>query len=202
MSQIHSYAPVLPFAQPRAITQRVLRSVVVIGAGSLLMAAAAHVAVPFFFTPVPFTLQTLALLGIALLIEPSLAFATMIAYLAEGACGLPVFAPGTFGAAALLGPSAGFLWATPAAAFAASKLYRALGRSSFASALVAAACGAAFYFLGGAAWFAALFHSSLRVTLDMTVWPFLAGDSLKVVLAAALITGITRLRVRKSPQQA
>ena len=75
--------------------------------GSLFIALAAQVSVPFF--PVPLTLQTLAILIVGLTFGSRLGAATLIAYLAEGAMGLPVFANGMNGAA-LVGPTAGFLY--------------------------------------------------------------------------------------------
>src|SRR6185437_12444532 len=72
-------------------TSRATRAVLAVFAGSALLAASAHVSVPLFFTPVPFTLQPMAVLLLALMLEPTLAFATLAAYVIEGAAGLPVF---------------------------------------------------------------------------------------------------------------
>ncbi len=71
-----------------------LRSVGVILAGSALIAICSHITLPLWFTPVPLTLQPFAVLLVGLLLEPRLAAATLVAYLLEGAAGLPVFAPG------------------------------------------------------------------------------------------------------------
>ncbi|MGC2163038.1 MAG: biotin transporter BioY [Silvibacterium sp.] len=172
-------------------------------AGSILLALSAHVSVPFFFTPVPFTLQPLAVLLLGLMLEPSVACAILIAYLAEGASGLPVFAPGGPGGfLALMGPSAGFLWAYPFAVVLVSKLYRRLQPSSFAFAVLSAAAGSVVYFTGGACWFSVILHQPMSIALKMTVWPFLAGDALKVIFAAAFITGLSRFRSRWSTQSA
>ncbi len=62
-------------------------------AGSALVAACAHVSVPLFFTPVPVTLQSLAVLLLGLFLEPAVAFGALALYLFEGAAGLPVFTP-------------------------------------------------------------------------------------------------------------
>jgi len=178
---------------------RTVQFLLAVAAGSMLLAVSAHVTVPLFFTPVPFTLQTLVLLLLGLALDPAVAFATLVAYLVEGASGLPVFAPGGAGGfLTLLGPSAGFLWAYPFAVVLVSKLYRTLRPSSFTSAALSAAAGAIVYFTGGACWFAVLLHQPLSIVLKMTVWPFLAGDALKVILAAAFVTGFSRLRRRRN----
>src|SRR5712664_4504024 len=61
--------------------------------GALLVAAAAQVSVPLPGTPVPMTLQPLAVLLVGGLLGPRLGAFSMILYLAMGAAGLPVFTP-------------------------------------------------------------------------------------------------------------
>src|ERR1043166_7917886 len=91
----------------------------VLGA-SVLMAISAHISIPLFFSPVPVTMQPLAMLLIAFFLGPRRAAASMVLYLCEGLSGLPVFSPaGPGGLAQLLGPTGGFLMATPFAAFVA-----------------------------------------------------------------------------------
>ncbi len=199
MSQSHTaVTQVNPQWLPASRAGRVTLSVI---AGSALLALSAHVSVPLFFTPVPFTLQPMAVLLLGLLLDPAVAFATLAAYLLEGAAGLPVFAPvGLGGTFALLGPSAGYLWAYPFAVTLVSKLYRSGHARTFTWAALAATAGAIVYFTGGALWFAVTLHQSLGISLKMTVWPFVAGDALKVVLAAAVVTGLHRLRTRTAAE--
>lgn len=181
---------------------RTTRAVVAVLAGSALLAASAHVSIPLFFTPVPFTLQPMAVLLLALMLEPSLAFATLVAYLVEGASGLPVFTPqGPLGIAHLLGPDGGFLLAYPFAAFLVSKLRRTLPRT-FTFAAISAAAGSVVYFTSGAAWLAVLVHQPMSIALKLAVWPFLAGDALKVILAAAIVTAYARYKHSRNLEKA
>ena len=188
-----------PAAAPSFLPKsRATRAIVAVLAGSALLAASAHVSIPFFFTPVPFTLQPMAVLLLGLMLEPSLAFATQVAYLVEGAAGLPGFTPqGSLGMMHLLGPDGGFLLAYPFAAFLVSKLRRTLPRT-FTFAAISAAAGAVVYFIGGASWLAVVIHQPMSVAFDLAVWPFVAGDALKVVLAAGIVTGYARFRSRSS----
>jgi len=188
-----------PAAAPSFLPKsRATRAVVAVLAGSALLAASAHVSIPFFFTPVPFTLQPMAVLLLGLMLEPSLAFATLVAYLVEGAAGLPVFTPqGPLGILHLMGPDGGFLLAYPFAAFLVSKLRRTLPRT-FTFAAVSAAAGSVVYFICGASWLAVLVHQPMSVAFDLAVWPFVAGDALKVVLAAGIVTGYARFRSRSA----
>jgi biotin transport system substrate-specific component len=176
-----------------------LRSAGVVLVGSLFVAACAHAALPLYFTPVPLTLQPFAVLLLGLLLSPRLAAATLLAYLGEGAIGLPVFSPGPAsmpGLAHLFGPTGGYLLAYPVAAMIISVISRR-GRS-LTWALAGAAVGNLVILSCGALWLAALTHASLSQVLTQAILPFLPGDALKVVAAAALATGWQRLRHRNS----
>jgi biotin transport system substrate-specific component len=92
-----------------------LRGFVLVALGSALMALSAKVSLPLPY--VPMTLQTLVVLMIGAAYGWRLGSATMIAYLAEGAIGLPVFAGPVGGIAPLVGPTAGYLFGFIGAAF-------------------------------------------------------------------------------------
>jgi len=177
-----------------------LRSAGVALAGSAVVALSAHVAIPLSFTPVPMTLQPLAVLVLGLLLTPELAAVTLALYLAEGALGLPVFAPSlpaTLGLAHLLGPTGGYLMAYPAAAALASWLYRRTGPGfgrGFASGLLSAGAALTLVFACGASWLAVWMHSSVQTVLAEAVWPFLPGAGLNIAAAAAVARGFERVR--------
>ena len=89
--------------------------------GALIVAAAAQVSIPLPGTPVPMTLQPMAVLLVGGLLGAPLGALSMILYLAMGASGLPVFTPTVplVGVARLFGPTGGYLLAYPVAAYAA-----------------------------------------------------------------------------------
>ena len=78
-------------------------------AGSALIALSAQVAFPLPFSPVPVTGQTFGVLLVASLLGRARGTAAVLAYLAEGAAGLPVFAGAAAGPAKLIGPTGGYL---------------------------------------------------------------------------------------------
>lgn len=164
--------------------------------GTMLAAVCAHVTLPLYFTPVPLSLQPLAVLLLGLLLSPRLAGATMAVYLAEGALGLPVFAPGVDvvgGLAHLFGPTGGYLLAYPAAAALVSFLWRRSGRG-FWLALASAGAGDLLILACGALWLSVWTHISAPSALAMAVLPFLPGDALKVAAAAGIAAGFVRVR--------
>lgn len=185
---------------PIAADASLLRKAGIVLAGSALVAVCAHVALPLYFTPVPLTLQTLAVLLLGLLLSPRLAAAALGAYLVEGALGLPVFAPsllGIGGLAHLSGPTGGYLLAYPIAAALTSFLWRSAGwntRRGFFAAALSAAAGSLCILALGALWLAIFSHAPVQNVLTLAVIPFLPGDALKVVAAAGLASGFVRLR--------
>ena len=81
--------------------------------GTLLLAVSSKIQVPFW--PVPMTMQTFIVFILSMSYGSRLSFLTLIAYLIEGAMGLPVFAKGG-GFLYLIGPTAGYLYGMTIAA--------------------------------------------------------------------------------------
>lgn len=176
--------------------ETLLKKAALVLGGTLFIAMAAQISVPFF--PVPLTLQTLAILIVGLTFGSRLGAVTLAAYLAEGAMGLPVFANGA-SAPALIGPTAGFLFGFVGMAWlAGSAVEKGLARGIVST----AACGiavSALLYIPGVAWpmaFAELagmsgkwVGSSANVIWTYWVSPFLLGDVVKAVIAAMVVWG-------------
>lgn len=176
-----------------------LRGFGIVLAGSAFAALCAHISLPLFFTPVPLSLAPFAVLMLGLILSPRMAAATFGAYLVEGAVGLPVFAPSpaSGGIAHLFGPTGGYLLAYPLAAALISFLYRHSRRGYF-SAFAFAAVGDLLILTCGALWLAAFTHIAVTQATALAVLPFLAGDALKIAVAAAVVSGSARLRRQKA----
>ena len=158
------------------------RAALLVVVGTLLLAVSAKVQVPFW--PVPMTMQTLAVLLVGVAYGSRLGTATVLAYLAEGLAGLPVFAGSAAGAAYLAGPTGGYLVGFVAAAALAG----ALAERGWARIPVRAAAlfvlGHAVLFVPGVLWLATLTGWDRAVALGLV--PFLAGTAVKSLLGAAL----------------
>lgn len=167
-------------------------------AGSLFVALCAHISAPLFYTPVPVTMQTFAVLLVGLLLGPGAAFASLALYLLEGVSGLPVFNPlGPGGILQLMGPTGGYLLSYPFAAAAAGYLYKRVRAAEFFQASIAAALGSVIILVAGAAWMAVLTHAGAEKILALSVVPFLPGDILKLFAAAAVAAGWQSWRTRR-----
>lgn len=166
--------------------------------GSLFVALTAQAALPLPFTPVPLTLQTLGVLLVGAALGSRLGLWALLAYLAQGALGLPVFAGGTGGLAKLLGPTGGFLLAFPLAAWLVGALVERFGLDrGFLGTLSAMLLGNALLYLAGLPWLAVWLLGAgqaqgLGALLAMGLLPFLPGDLLKALLAALLLPAAWR----------
>ncbi|HYG81269.1 MAG TPA: biotin transporter BioY [Pyrinomonadaceae bacterium] len=190
------------YAKAETLTSAVLaplgwvRQLALVVGFSLLTALAAQVAVPLPWTPVPITLQTFAVLLTGALLGSRLGALAMIAYLVEGAAGLPFFAAGGAGVGRLLfSPTSGYLLAYPAAAFLVGLLAERGWDRRWLTAAAAMALGSIVILLGGWAWLSRFVGPAAAWSAGVA--PFLVGDVVKIALAAAVLpTGWALLRRR------
>jgi biotin transport system substrate-specific component len=159
-----------------------------IGLGALVIALSAQIALPMSFTPIPFTLQPLAVILVGAWLGPVEGATALGAYLVAGALGAPVFAMGHGGAWRLVGPTGGYLLAFPVAA-AVAGLARTRGLTGVAlagwSALVLTIAMAVIH-LGGVSQLA-LLGGDPGLAFRSGFLPFFIGDLLKVAIATAVI---------------
>jgi biotin transport system substrate-specific component len=172
-----------PAADGRA---RIVRNVALVAFGTLLLAASAKTQVPFW--PVPMTLQSMAVVLIGATYGSRLGFATLLAYLAEGAAGLPVLA-GTpergIGLAYMVGPTGGYLLGFLLAATLVGWLVeRGFARSLATVALSVAAAHATVHVFG-LLWLSSLVGFEKAVVGGFV--PFVPADLLKMALSTAII---------------
>ena len=178
-------------------SQLTLRRVVAVVLGAAVVAAAAQVTGVIPGTPVPFTLQPLAVLIVGGLLGPSLGASSLILYLLLGAAGLPVFTPiGLPGAARLIGPTGGYLLAYPVAAYAVGRLIGKGDGARTARVALAALAGLVLIHLGGLAQLLILTGSAAQAARLGTL-PFLVGDLGKLAIAVLVLrSSVSATRAR------
>jgi biotin transport system substrate-specific component len=159
-------------------------SVLLVVAFAALTAVLAQVRVPLWFTPVPFTGQTFAVLASGVVLGWKRGAASQLLYVAAGAVGLPVFQGAGGGWAYVTGPTLGYLVGFVAAAAIAGSITR---RARFRGAgLVGAITGTVTIYAFGVAWLAHALGVGLVEAATLGVVPFLVGDAIKATLAGLL----------------
>lgn len=181
---------------PRLVAERATSrasNVLLVIAASVLLATSAQIAVPLPFSPVPFTMQTLAVLLIGATLGSSLGAAAVSLYLFEGAIGLPVFAGATAGTLILFGSTAGYLLAFPLAAWIAGFVSERGWGASIVPTGIGMALALAVIHIGGWSWLVAGIHLTPAQAFAAGTAPFLLGDAIKLALAASLLPVAQRL---------
>lgn len=172
---------------------RLVRNIAAVVVGSLLLIASAKLVIPFW--PVPLTLQTLVVLSLGMVLGSRLGAVTVIAYLAQGATGLPVFA-GTpekgIGIAYMVGPTGGYLIGFVVAAFVVGWLAERRWDRHFVGTVGAMIIGNIVIYALGLAWLGQVVGWDKPI-LDFGLKPFILGDLAKIVIAAALLPTLWRL---------
>lgn len=152
--------------------------------GSFVIALSAQVAVYLPFTPVPISGQTFAILLVGAALGSRRGAGAVLAYIAQGAAGLPVFAGGMFGIANVIGPRGGYLAGMVIAAFIVGYLAERGWRRNAVLLAAAMVAGNVAIHLLGVAWLATSTGLDLPTALALGCYPFLIGDAIKIALAA------------------
>jgi len=151
-------------------------------AGSFVLALSAQLSIPL--TPVPITMQTLVVVLLGYFLGKNTAAATVLAYLAEGAMGLPVFASGGLGLAHLIGPTGGYLLAFVPAAYVSGMLLRKENNNKGINGFIIM-CLLLGILLMGTMWLS-LFCGS-KTAFNSGFFPFLPGLGIKTLLAFMIL---------------
>ena len=180
-----------------------LRDLLLVGGFSVFTALCAQVSFHIPITPVPITLQTLAVLLTGAALGSRRGALAMLLYLAEGAAGLPVFAGGTGGFVHLEAAAVGY-WAQPAAGGKVDVVaavvpieivaryeapFRAVGMNPgfVTTSALAMLPGTLVIYAFGVPWLAVSLHLNLLTAFMLGMVPFIPGDLIKLVIAAALL---------------
>jgi biotin transport system substrate-specific component len=169
--------------RPGARVSVLLRDTGIVLAASALMALLAQLTIPLPVVPV--TGQTLGVLLIGASLGSKKGSLAMLAYLAEGALGAPVFAGGSGGIAVIAGPTAGYLYGFVVAAFVVGWLAERGFDRNLLTAAVAMLVGTVAMYAVALPWLS--FYVPGDKLLSVGLIPFIPGNLVKLVLAAALL---------------
>jgi biotin transport system substrate-specific component len=179
----------LPHILP--LSSGLLKDALLVLGGSLFVALCAQVAVHIPFSPVPITGQTFAVLLAGALLGSRRGALSVLAYLAQGIAGLPVFAGGGSGPFWLLGPTGGYLVGFVATAWVVGWLRDHLGDGSITGTVVILLAGSATTYLFGLLWLIRFVGPD--AALMQGLLPFVPGDLIKIALAGLVLSQSPRL---------
>ena len=169
-----------------------VRDLILILAGSLLIAAFAQIRIPLPFTPVPITGQTFAVLLVGAALGSTRGILATLLYLCEGVLGLPFFAGGAGGLHVLLGPTAGYLMGFIAASYFIGLLAEKGLERSIKTSILPFLVGTAVIYIFGVTWLTILM-GSFGKAVAAGFLPFLIGDAIKLIAAALALPAAWKL---------
>ena len=193
--------PSFALSQPRTLSDAVLPrhadthgwvvDAILVTLFSGFVALSARIAIPLPFTEVPVTGLTLGVLFTGAVLGSRRGALALLLYLIEGAAGLPVFAPSAVlppGIGRLLGPTGGYLIASPLVAAVAGLLAeRGWDRRLMWTALAMLIANLLIYVVA-IPWLM-LFKGSLWLALAQGMLPFIPGDLVKIAVATGALPG-------------
>ena len=171
----------------RVVPRSAVNDTALILSGAVFTAYAAQLVIPMW--PVPITAQTLAVLLVGSVLGATRGAISLIAYFSMGAFGLPVFSAAT---SLSFGPTFGYLVGFVAAAAVVGYLSERGWHKSVTGVLGSFAIANSVIYLFGLPWLAFVL-GNLGAANDLTavaaagLAPFIVGDVLKMILAAALL---------------
>jgi biotin transport system substrate-specific component len=210
-------------ARPKQATSRIAVDVLLVVAGSLLIAGLAQISLKLPFTPVPITGQTLGVLLVGAALGPLLGALALGLYLVEGSLfTLPFFAEGRSASVdQLFSPtatfsSAGYLWGFLLAAVIVGWLAKRGWDRTLQGSIAMMLIGAVVLYIPGLLWLsaaldipvigsAAVCDASAGLggcdALQLGLYPFVIGDLFKLLLAAGILPAAWKLTGRNRPDE-
>ena len=186
----HSERPNVQAVHPNVITAVALprRAAITVGlmvGFALLTALAAQIRIPLPGTPVAITGQTFAVLLTGAALGSRIGAGSMMVYVALGAIGLPFFAGGQSGWTYATGATFGYLVGFITAAWLVGRLAEQRKDRSIRTAVPAFLAASAAVYTLGVTWLWATVGSipTLSAALTAGLYPFIAGDLIKAILA-------------------
>jgi biotin transport system substrate-specific component len=170
-----------------------LTDAVLVLAGTGLVAGAAQISVKLWFTPVPITGQTFAVVLVGASLGAVRGTASLLLYLWLGVAGAPIYAHHNHGWAVLTSATGGYIVGFVLAAAVTGYLAERHWDRQLSSAIAAMLTGNVIVYLVGLPWLAVVLDTNLEKTLEFGLYPFVPGDVFKLYLAAALLPSAWRL---------
>jgi biotin transport system substrate-specific component len=194
MSLVQTSAATLRLAVlPRA---GLLGDVLLVCAGTGLVALAAQASIHLGFTPVPLTAQTFAVVLVGASLGSVRGSASLLLYLLIGIAGAPVYASHKHGWGVFSGSTGGYIVGFVVAAALTGYLAERRWDRSFSTSVTAMLTGNVVIYAFGLPWLHHSLHVSWAKTLEYGLYPFVVGDIVKLYLASLALPGAWRLVAR------
>ncbi|WP_145412890.1 biotin transporter BioY [Paenibacillus xylanexedens] len=170
-----------------------LRGIVFSALMAAILVIFGYISIPLGFSPVPITLQTLAVMLAGGLLGPLYGFLSIALVVVLTGLGFPLL-HGTGGLAVLLGPTGGYVVMWPFAALLMGLLLSKVQIRGFKGFLFAFIIielfGSLLIYVTGVPWLAYRFSMSLSDAMIQGFYPYIIGDLVKAIFATIIIAPV------------
>jgi len=173
-----------------------LREMILTAIFSTLTIVFAQISIKLPFSPIPITMQTLAVCLAAAILGKKYGTISQIVYVLTGVIGLPVFSGFNSGLGALLGPTGGYIVSFPFTAFIIGYIMEKNKRSSKLSMFFSMLCGLVVCYTFGTLWLGFSLKLSFSKALVAGIGWYLPMDIIKVFLASFLAYNVRETLIK------
>lgn len=162
------------------------------GLGAIILTVCSWICIP---SPIPFTMQTFAIVAVSLFLGKKCASLAVLVYILLGIVGIPVFAGFKTGVTALSGPTGGYILGLLFLPIIICSI-SAIKPESFTLSLLSALCGIVFLYTFGTIWYLLFITNSpdgFFAVASVCVFPFVVPDVLKCILAVICVKKLKRI---------
>jgi biotin transport system substrate-specific component len=171
----------------RFVSRTRANTIALVAGFALFTALMAQIEIPLWFTPVPITGQTLAVLLAGAALGSRLGAASQGLYVGLGVLGLPFYSGGEGGWEVATGATGGYLIGFVVAAALVGYLAERGQDRNVVTALAAFVAGSAVIYLFGVTWLASYLDIGATEAMGLGMTPFVIGDLVKVVAAGLML---------------
>lgn len=160
---------------------------------SMALAVTAQISFHVPITPVPVTLQVLAMLLIGFTLSEKLAVYSVVQYITLGIMGIPVFADGKSGVSVFLSPNGGYVLGFLLMALVIPRTLKI-----WKSPIISGICGIAVLYAMGASYLSCFLIATGQnpaLSYFMAIVPFIGADLVKILLAVSAYSYIIKSKI-------
>ena len=174
------------------------KEMILVSMFAALTAISAQVTIPLPISPVPVTMQELAVCLAAAILGSRLAVLSQLIYIAVGIIGMPVFSGSTAGLARLIGPTGGYITGFLLSSFVIGKIVEQRPLPTLPGTFLAMLCGLIVIYTCGMLQLSLVLGISLKAAFISGVVPFIGMAIIKIAVGAAVACSVRTVLLRQN----
>ncbi len=187
-----------PFSRLERMKKVKTKDMILVSMFAALTAIFAQVTIPIPISPVPITLQVLAVCLTSAILGSRLAFMSMLVYITVGILGMPVFSGGASGLGAVMGPTGGYITGFLLSSYVTGKLVQRKPLPTMSNTIVAMFSGLLVIYTAGMLQLSLVTGMPLQAAFMSGVVPFIGLDIIKIAVGAGVACSVRTILIRQN----